>query len=74
MKLIKSFLCCIFILLSIISVKAQDDPLRIGFGVGFGRDLTSIYVYDGFEDLSVITLPVEFADLSITIRSKNFLF
>ena len=74
MKLIKSFLCCIMLLLSVISIKAQDDPVRIGFGVGFGREFTSIYVYGGIEELSVITLPVEFADLSVTIRSKNFLF
>ena len=73
MKLIKSFLCCVMVRRSAISVKAQDDPVRIGFGVGFGRELTSVYVYD-FEELSVITLPVEFADLSVTIRSKNFLF
>ena len=74
MKLIKSFLCCILLLLSVISAKAQDDPVRIGFGVGFGREFTPVYVYGGFEELSVITLPAEFVDLSVTIRSKNFLF
>lgn len=74
MKLIKSFLCCVMVLLSVISVKAQDDPVRIGFGVGFGREYTPVYVYGGIEELSVITLPVEFVDLSVTIRSKNFLF
>ena len=74
MKLIKSFLCCVMLILSVISVKAQDDPVRIGFGVGFGREFTSVYVYGVFEELAVLTLPVEFADLSVTIRSKNFLF
>ena len=75
MKLNKSFLCCFLLLLSVISVKAQDDPVRIGFGVGFGREFTSVIsYYGGIEDLSVITLPVDFVDLSVTIRSKNFLF
>ena len=74
MKLIKSFLCCVMLLLSVISIKAQDDPVRIGFGVGFGRELTSVISVYGNEDLSVITLPVDFVDLSVTIRSKNFLF
>jgi hypothetical protein len=74
MKLIKSFLCCVLLLLSVISVKAQGDPVRIGFGVGFGREFTSVFVYGGIQELSVITLPVEFVDLSVTIRSKNFLF
>ena len=70
MNPIKSFLCCCLLLLFIISAKAQDDPVRIGFGVGFGQGFS----FFGGEELSVITLPIDFADFSVIIRGKNFRF
>ena len=70
MNPIKSFLCCGLLLLFVISAKAQDDPVRIGFGVGFGQGFS----FFGGEELSVITLPIDFADFSVIIRGKNFRF
>ena len=70
MKPIKSFLSFFFLLLFVISVKAQDDPVRIGFGVGFGQGFNFI----GSGDLSIFTLPIDFADFSVVIRGKNFRF
>ncbi len=70
MNPIKSFLCCSLLLLFVISTKAQDDPVRIGFGVGFGQGLGFI----GSEDFSVLSLPIDFTDFSVTIRSTNFRF
>jgi hypothetical protein len=70
MKPVKSFLCFSFLLLFFISAKAQDDPVRIGFSVGFGQGFNFI----GGSDLSVLTLPIDFADFSVVIRGKNFRF
>jgi hypothetical protein len=70
MYLIKSFLFCGLLLLFVINAKAQDGPVRIGFGVGFGQGFS----FFGGEELSVITLPIDFADFSVVIRSKNFRF
>jgi hypothetical protein len=67
---IKSFLCCSLLLLFVVSAKAQDDPVRIGFGVGFGQGFS----FFGGEELSVITLPIDFADFSVVVRGKNFRF
>jgi hypothetical protein len=69
MNLIKSSLCCGLLLLFVISAKAQDDPVRVGFGVGFGQGFSLIG-----SDLSVLTLPIDFADFSVIIRGKNFRF
>ncbi|MEJ2196783.1 MAG: hypothetical protein P8X73_18260, partial [Ignavibacteriaceae bacterium] len=71
MYLIKSFLCSILLFLFVINAKAQDDPMRLGFGVGFGQ---GYYNFFGGEELSVITLPIDFADFSVVIRTKNFRF
>lgn len=70
MYLVKSFLCSILLFLFVINVKAQDDPVRIGFGVGFGQGFN----FFGGEELSVITLPIDFADFSVVIRTRNFRF
>jgi hypothetical protein len=70
MYLIKSFLCCGLLLLFVINAKAQDDAVRIGFGVGFGQGFS----FFGGEELSVITLPIDFADFSVVVRAKNFRF
>ena len=70
MHLIKSFLCSGLLFLFVINAKAQDDPMRLGFGVGFGQG----YNFFGGEELSVITLPIDFADFSVVIRTKNFRF
>jgi hypothetical protein len=70
MHLIKSFLCSGLLFLFVINAKAQDDPTRIGFGVGFGQGFN----FFGGEELSIITLPIDFADFSVVIRSKNFRF
>ena len=47
MKLIKSFIYISLFILFVISVKAQDDPVRIGFGVGFGREPRRVAVLLG---------------------------
>jgi hypothetical protein len=70
MNSFKSFLCCAFLLLFVINAKAQDDPVRVGFGVGFGQGFNFI----GGSDLSALTLPIDFADFSVIIRGKNFRF
>lgn len=70
MYLNKSFLCCALLLLFVISAKAQDDHTRFGFGVGFGQGFS----FFGGEELSVITLPIDFADFSVIVRGKNFRF
>ena len=70
MNLLKSFFCCGLLLLFVITAKAQDDPVRVGFGVGFGQGFSFI----GGSDLSVLTLPIDFADFSVVIRGKNFRF
>jgi len=70
MNSLKSFLYCGLFLLFVINVKAQDDPVRIGFGVGFGQGFNFI----GGSDLSALTLPIDFADFSVTIRGKSFRF
>lgn len=70
MNSVKSFLCCALLLLFSASTKAQDDPVRFGFGVGFGHGFNFV----GGSDLSVITLPLDFADFSVIIRGKNFRF
>ena len=70
MNHLKSFLCLGLLLLFVISTKAQDDPVRVGFGVGFGQGFS----FFGGEELSVITLPIDFADFSVIIRGKNFRF
>jgi hypothetical protein len=69
MYLVKSFLCCDLLLLFVISAKAQDDPVRVGFGVGFGQGFSFIG-----SDLSVLALPIDFADFSVVIRGSNFRF
>ena len=63
MNPIKSFLCCGLLLLFVTSAKAQDDRVRIGFGVGFGQIVTSL-----------TSLPIDLADFSLIIRGKNFRF
>ncbi|MFC2119566.1 outer membrane beta-barrel protein [Bacteroidota bacterium] len=70
MYLTKSFLCLGLLILFGINIKAQDDPVRIGFGVGFGQGFN----FFGGEELSVITLPIDFADFSVVVRGKNFRF
>ena len=70
MYLIKSFLCSILLFLFILDANAQDDPMRIGFGVGYSHG----YTFFGGEEISVITLPIDFADFSVVIRTKNFRF
>lgn len=70
MYLIKSFLCSILLFIFVINVKTQDDPMRLGFGVGFGQG----YNFFGGEEFSVITLPIDFTDFSVVIRTKNFRF
>jgi hypothetical protein len=70
MNLFKSFLCLGLLLLFVVSAKAQDDPVRIGFGVGFGQGFSFI----GGEDFSVLSLPIDFADFSVIIRGKNYRF
>ena len=73
MSLIKSFLCCTLLLLFVESAKAQDDRVRVGFGVGFGKDMGIIFIGENFEPLSPV-LPVDFANFSVIILSKNFRF
>lgn len=70
MILFKSFLCCSLLLLFVVSAKAQDDRVRIGFGVGFGQGMGFIIG----EDFSSLSLPIDFADFSVIIRGKNYRF
>jgi hypothetical protein len=70
MNSFKPFLCSSLLLLFVVSANAQDDRVRIGFGVGFGQGFS----FFGGEELSVITLPIDFADFSVVIRAKNFRF
>ena len=69
MNPIKSYLRCSLLFLFVISAKAQDDPVRIGFGVGIGQGFSFIG-----SDLSVLALPIDFADFSVIIRGENFRF
>jgi hypothetical protein len=69
MNVIKSFLCISLLLLFVMSAKAQDDPVRVGFGVGIGHGFSFIG-----SDLSVLALPIDFADFSVIIRGESFRF
>jgi len=69
MNLIKSFLCISLLLLLVMNAKAQDDPVRIGFGIGIGKGISFIG-----SDLSVLALPIDFADFSVIIRGESFRF
>ncbi len=74
MYLVKSFLCCVVLLLFVVSAKAQDDRVRVGFGVGFGQGMG--FIISGDFDFAGIApyLPVDYADFSVVIRGKNFRF
>ena len=67
MYLVKSFLCCGLLLLFVVSANAQNDRTRIGFGVGFGQGFSFIG-----SDLSVLALPIDFADFQLSLEVAIF--
>jgi len=71
MNLLKSFLCFSLLLLFVASARAQDDRVRLGLGVGFGQGLN---INLGEEDLSGVTLPIDFANFTFIINSKMIRF
>jgi hypothetical protein len=72
MKLIKSFLCCGLLLLFVVSAKAQDDRIRLGFGVGIG--MNSLLGSPAYGDFSALSMPASFANFTFVIRGNNFRF
>ncbi len=69
MNHLKSFLCLSLLLLFSISLNAQDNRMRIGFGVGFSKEASVI-----IGDESSLALPIDLANFTFVVRGKSFRF